>query len=114
MTADKIFAAICVYLLVGYGWAFIYALIDDLQPGAFPNLSVQAKDFSGRVMQLRYFSFMTLTTVGYGDVVPLSPIARTMAALEAIMGQVYLTILVARLVGLHIVHGLDSNSRRDD
>src|SRR5437588_9915460 len=63
-----------------------------------------------RGMQMRYFSFMTLTTVGYGDVVPRSSAARTMAALKAVMGQLYLTVLVARLVGLHIVHGQDSPS----
>ena len=111
ITADKIFAAICVYLLIGYDWAFIYALLDELQPGSFSNLSVRATDFIGRVSELRYFSFITLTTVGYGDIVPRSPIARTAAALEATMGQIYLTVLVARLVGLHIVHGIDSQSR---
>jgi voltage-gated potassium channel len=67
VTADKIFAAICVYLLLGYGWTFIYALLDELQPGSFLNLVPHGKDFAGRVMQLRYFSYMTLTTVGYGD-----------------------------------------------
>jgi voltage-gated potassium channel Kch len=55
-------------------------------------------------MQLRYFSFITLTTTGYGDIVPRSPLARTFAMLEAVMGQFYLAVLVARLVGLHIVH----------
>jgi len=113
VTADKIFAAICVYLLLGYGWTFIYAVLDELQPGSFSNLSFHGKDFAGRVMQLRYFSYMTLTTVGYGDVLPASPLARTMAALEAIMGQIYLAVLIARLVGLHIVHGLESRSRDD-
>jgi hypothetical protein len=113
VTADKIFAAICVYLLVGYAWTFIYAILDEIQPGSFANLIVNERDFPGRVMQLRYFSFMTLTTVGYGDVVPRSSIARTMAALEAVIGQFYLAVLVARLVGLHIVHGLDSQSRND-
>ena len=55
-------------------------------------------------MQMRYFSFITLTTLGFGDVVPRSSAARTMAALEGVVGQIYLTVLVARLVGLHIVH----------
>jgi hypothetical protein len=53
---------------------------------------------------------MTLTTVGYGDIVPRSAMARTMAMLEAVMGQIYLTVLIARLVGLHIVHGSGSRS----
>jgi len=57
---------------------------------------------------------MTLTTVGYGDVLPRSSTARTMAALEAVMGQIYLTVLVARLVGLHSVHANASRSRDGD
>jgi hypothetical protein len=61
-------------------------------------------DLVGRVMQLRYFSFVTLATVGYGDIVPHTPAARTMALLEAMLGQFYLVALVGRLVGLHIVH----------
>ena len=56
---------------------------------------------------------MTLTTVGYGDIVPHSTAARTLAALEAIVGQIYLTVLVARLVGLHIVHAHGLSSRKE-
>ena len=52
-----------------------------------------------------YFSFVTLTTCGYGDIIPRSTAARTFAVLEAVMGQMYLAVLIARLVGLHIVHG---------
>lgn len=105
ITADKIYGAICVYLLVGYAWAFAFAIIEAMQPGSFSGLLENGRsDYVGRVMQMRYFSFVTLTTVGYGDIVPLSPVARTFATLEAVMGQIYLTVLVARLVGLHIVH----------
>jgi hypothetical protein len=105
ITADKIYAAICVYLLAGYGWAFAYALLEESDPGAFSGpVAVEAGDHTGRIMGLRYFSFVTLTTVGYGDIVPRSPAARTMATLEAVMGQLYLVALVGRLVGLHIVH----------
>jgi len=112
VTADRIFAAICVYMLIGYGWAFIYALLDEIFPASFAALTdVDRHNYVERVMQFRYFSFMTLTTVGYGDVLPRSPAARTMAALEAVMGQIYLTVLVARLVGLHIVHSHGSDSR---
>lgn len=55
-------------------------------------------------MQLRYFSFATLTTLGFGDILPRTPVARVLATLEAVTGQIYLTVLIARLVGLHIVH----------
>ena len=99
-------------MLLGYTWTFTYALLDELQPGSFAAPSVPAShDQTARVMQLRYFSFMTLKTVGYGDVVPRSGAARTMAVLEAVMGQIYLTVLVARLVGLHIVHASGPSSR---
>jgi voltage-gated potassium channel Kch len=68
---------------------------------------VARNDYIGRVIEMRYFSYITLATVGYGDIVPRSTGARTMALLEAILGQFYLVALIGRLVGLHIVHGSD-------
>ncbi len=106
VTWDKIYGAICAYLLLGYAWTFAYSLAVEIQPDSFTSqTSPLPHDIVGRVMQLRYFSFVTLTTVGYGDIVPHSPAARTLALLEAILGQFYLVALVGRLVGLHIVHG---------
>jgi len=103
---DKIYGAVCAYLLLGYAWTFAYSLIEEMQPGSFTSsTSPMPHDLVGRVMQLRYFSFVTLATVGYGDIVPHTAAARTMALLEAILGQFYLVALVGRLVGLHIVHG---------
>ena len=106
VTWDKIYGAVCAYLLFGYAWTFAYSVIEEVQPGSFISLSSPAShDLVSSVMQLRYFSFVTLATVGYGDIVPHTPTARTMALLEAILGQFYLVALVGRLVGLHIVHG---------
>jgi Ion channel len=108
VTSDKIFAAICAYLLIGYAWAFAYALLDEFSPGAFSSpTEVARNDYIGRVIRMRYFSYITLATVGYGDIVPRTTGARTMALLEAILGQFYLVALMGRLVGLHIVHGSD-------
>jgi hypothetical protein len=114
IAADKIYGAICVYLLLGYAWAFAYALLEQIQPGSFsvPAEDGAAAEYIARVMRMRYFSFVTLTTVGFGDILPRSSTARTFATLEAIMGQMYLAVLVARLVGLHIVHG-NSETARD-
>jgi hypothetical protein len=111
VTWDKIYGAVCAYVLLGYAWTFAYSVIETVQPGSFvSSSSAMPHDLVGRVMQLRYFSFVTLATVGYGDIVPHTPAARTMALLEAILGQFYLVALVGRLVGLHIVHG---NPERD-
>jgi voltage-gated potassium channel len=109
--SDKIFAAICVYMLLGYGWTFVYSLLLELQPQSFAATSEVARnDYVGRILQLRFFSVVTLTAVGYGDFVPRSPVARTMTIVEAVMGQFYLVALIGRLVGLHIVHGSDPRS----
>lgn len=105
VTWDKIYGAICAYLLLGYAWTFAYSVIETVEPGSFTTLSNMPSDLVGRVMQFRYFSFVTLATVGYGDIVPHTPMARTVALLEAMLGQFYLVALVGRLVGLHIVHG---------
>lgn len=115
MTSDKIFAAICVYLLLGFVWTYAYALLDDVRPGSLADSTeIGRADDVGHVLQLRYFSFATLTTLGYGDILPRSSTARTMAVLEAVMGQIYLAVLVARLVGLHIVHSNSPRSRDED
>jgi len=112
VTSDKIFAAICVYLLLGFVWTYVYALLDDMQPGSFADSTETGRtDDVAHVTQLRYLSFATLTTLGYGDILPRSSTARTMAVLEAVMGQIYLAVLVARLVGLHIVHANSSRPR---
>lgn len=108
VTADKIYAAICVYLLIGYAWSFVFSLLEQLQPGSFTSVdeTIAGHQFAARSLQMRYFSFVTLTTVGYGDIVPRSAAARSLVVIEAIMGQIYLAVVIARLVGLHIVHSI--------
>ena len=106
VTADTINAALCVYLLLGIVWAFAYSLVDTLEPGSF---KCSALDEGEAFMQLTeasfyplYYSLVTLTTLGYGDIVPVSRAASMLAVLEAMTGQVYLAVLGARLVGLHV------------
>jgi hypothetical protein len=112
ISANKIYGAICVYLLIGAAWGFAYVILELINPGSFSGLVDRGNfDYAGRAMQMRYFSFATLTTLGFGDILPRSPVARTLSMLEAVMGQIYLTVLIARLVGLHIVQ---ASSRGDD
>ena len=102
VTHDMIFGAICGYLLIGVSWAFTYSLVAFLEPGSFA-MAASGQTSQGDVLpDFFYYSFVTLTTLGYGDITPVGPVARSLSTLEAIVGQIYLTVLVARLVGLHI------------
>ena len=101
VSADTICGALASYLLIGVGWSFAYALLDQLIPGSLEGLRTQ--DGRGRYDEYLGYSFVTLTTLGYGNVVPGNAKADALASAEAIVGQVYLTVLVARLVALNLV-----------
>lgn len=101
VTVELIHATTVCYLLLGLCWAFIYGLIETLHPGSF---SVLPPDEIGASATFSYFSFVTLTTLGYGDISPVAEVARSFALLEAITGQFYLAVLVARLVGMQIAY----------
>ena len=101
--AEMIYGAVAAYLLLGLIWAMIYSAIETLQPGSF-SLGTSGGEVH-HWDDLLYYSFVTLTTLGYGDVLPLSPRVRSLAILEAITGVFYVAILVARLVSLHIQQG---------
>ncbi len=98
VTFHRIQGAVAAYLLLGIIWAYAYSLLTLLRPGAFTG-AVSGAD-SPRAWL--YFSFVTLTTVGYGDVLPVHPVARSLASLEAVVGPLYLAILIARLVSLAV------------
>jgi len=97
ITAELIYAALSVYLIFGLAWASIYHIIDMWQPGSF--ILSQPDNPRQDFFQMWYFSMVTLTTLGYGDIAPATMIARVFVVLEAIMGQFYLAILVASLIG---------------
>jgi hypothetical protein len=104
VTPDRIRGAIVVYLLIGGMWSFFYFTIALTIPHSFnwpKNLAVG--DLQAVQQTLTYFSFITLTTTGYGDVTPAIPLTRTLAMFEALMGQLYLVITLARLVSLAII-----------
>ena len=97
VTYHRILGAVAVYLLLGLTWASAYELLNHLRPGAF------AGNFDASVPQTwTYYSFVTLTTTGYGDIAPVHPVARSLAIAEALTGQLYLAITLARLVALHV------------
>ncbi len=109
VSLDTILGGICVYLLIGETFAYLGSMMEVIHPGSYlerdqplripPNVS----HLLGRRPELTYFSFMTLTTVGFGDIVPVAPLARVLVMVEALLGQVFLATFVAFLVGnLHI------------
>lgn len=97
----RIQGAVAVYLLIGVLFAHAYDLVYQLSPGAFAFETAPGND-DELVARLVYFSFATLTTVGYGDITALHPSARSLAMLEALLGQLFPAVLIARLVGLSI------------
>jgi len=115
VSLDTIFGGIAIYLLIGLGWAIAFSILEHLEPGSYP--------FAGQALQeirlpyefvfpeLLYFSFVTLTTLGYGDMTPATQPARALAVSEAMAGQLFVAIFIARLVALHITHAARDRSR---
>jgi hypothetical protein len=94
--ADRLIGAVVLYLLIGIVWAVAYAILDGLSPEAFTG----GRGAGFAMQHWVYFSFVTLTTVGYGDIVPAARAAQSMAMLEALVGQLYPAVILARLVSL--------------
>ena len=116
VTFDKISAALCAYLLLGLVFAIVYALMEFLEPGTFlaGGRAIPQGDpgaFRGAGFgQAVYYSFTTLTTLGYGDITGATRAARNLSVLEAIIGQIYLVVLVSYLVGMQISHASKDKS----
>jgi voltage-gated potassium channel len=104
VTGETICMAISVYLLIGFTWALLYALMFQLHPDSFGGLAEPGHPtgFLHLFPVLGYFSLTTLSTIGFGDITPLTLQARYAAVAEGITGQFYLAILVARLLGLQM------------
>jgi len=95
---DAIAASACAYLLLGVGWAAIYTLLETIHPGAFELTPAEAEQPWSTLL---YFSFATLTTLGYGDVTPVVPAARGWSSAQAVAGTLFTAVLIARLVGIY-------------
>lgn len=110
ISANRIVGAICVYLMLGIIWALSYGLLEVMIPGSFGGLT-DGEATLGWSPDWVYFSFVTMTTLGYGDVLPLTFFSRTLAYFEAIVGQFYLAVLVAGLVGAYLTENQGSRPK---
>ncbi len=104
VTIDTISGALAAYFLLGLTWGVAYGIVELLDPGAFAVPAALGSEYatepaSGAI--LIYFSLVTLSSVGYGDITPVSAAARSLSSLEGLAGQLFLAVLVARLVGIH-------------
>jgi Ion channel len=108
---DKIYAAVSVYLLAGFSWGGIYALTELLRPESFEWTHTGLEQPKTLLQSFVYLSFSTLASLGYGDITPVTPPARSLALLEVLFGTFYLVVIIARLVS---AFGIDApESRRE-
>ncbi|MBW2548229.1 MAG: two pore domain potassium channel family protein [Deltaproteobacteria bacterium] len=110
VSTNAIFGAIVAYLLAGVAFAFAFELIELSHPGSFSGVPVGGAE-SEMGNALLYFSFVSLTTMGYGDILPVSDLARPLAVLEGVFGTLYLAVMIARLVGLSIAAGISGEEK---
>src|SRR5262245_57550927 len=108
VNVDVLCASIAAYLMLGLTWTVAYWLVDQVTPGGAFSFNTERGSHSMNGFTGFYFSFITLSTVGYGDITPVSQAARWLAAMEAMTGLLYVAVLIARLVSLY------SMAKRDD
>ncbi len=110
---QTIAGAICIYLLLGLVWSFIYLIIELLMPHSFNGLhssqGVMVQNLAEVFSHLFYYSYVTLTTLGYGSIAPRTILASAFSSAEALVGQLYLAIVIARLIGLYTNQELSRN-----
>lgn len=101
ITHHRLEGAVVLYLNMALAFTSVFRLLQELDPGAFSRIEIQGGEAAAYGVML-YFSFTTLTSTGFGEIVPLGPFARSMTNLESVMGQLYLVILLGRLVSMHV------------
>jgi voltage-gated potassium channel len=94
---NKIIGAVALYLLIGFIWSLLYTILLEFSPNALTGM--EAGPWYDNMPSTTYFSFVTLTTLGYGDISPATPLAEIFVILEAVVGMFYLAVIVASLVG---------------
>ena len=102
ITVDTIKEGVCVYFLMGVLWTLLYTVIYAFDNTTFSFVGAGMPDYHF----FSYYSFTALTTLGFGDITPINPLARNLTILESVFGQLFLTVFIARLVGLYIVQEL--------
>jgi len=100
ITADTVQGGVSVYLLIGFAWALLYSIVATIDPDAFSQPLMMQDSY----LKTFHFSFTTLTTLGYGDIVPISEVALVLTNLEAIVGQMYPAVFISALVGGYLAH----------
>jgi hypothetical protein len=100
ITRDQIYAGICMYVMLGFAFGAVFYLVNILNPNSFAANGTESPD-------LMYFSFVTLATLGYGDITPKTNIARSLAVIEALVGMLYIAIFMARLVSMRATGDTD-------
>jgi hypothetical protein len=106
VTREVVYAAMLVYFLLAQLWAMVYTFLDRIDPASF-SLAVGQGDF----LIFEYYSFVTLTTLGFGDITPLSKVAKAFSVLEAVVGQLYLVVVVAWFVGMLVARKSEITSK---
>jgi len=99
VSRDRLFACVTVYILIGLLWCYLYAIVEELSPGAFTGLEVSSKSL--RVAELAYFSFNVVTTVAMTNVLPVARTAQMMVLLQEFASVFYMAFVIARLVGMY-------------
>jgi len=104
ITPNTLYGAVCVYLMLGLLWASIYGLINELIPGSIFTGNLIAGQLTTN--EVIYYSYTTLTTLGYGDISSMAPVGRILSVLEAIIGQLFIAFMVARLIAIYSSHSI--------
>jgi len=96
---EIIYQAILLYLLAALLWAFLFTFLELVDPASF---NIDLDQPQSYLLVFQYYSFVTITTLGYGDITPVTEVAKAFSVLEAVVGQLYLVVVVAWLVGMHV------------
>lgn len=109
ITAETIYAAVSIYLLIGIAFAIAYAFLQFIQPGSFAVDAAHNPDGKLTFTEFIYLSFVTLTTLGYGDITPVGKFARSLSVVQSVLGVLYIAVLISRFVGIYIAQSIEKD-----